>query len=371
MLTFGRQMVKLYSSIFVKSTRLFHYSLVFFLCLIAACKSNQPNKIKLVWKDSLAKGILIPNRIIDDLDKYPLYVSLNGADHDVLGTFIKTDTGVLFEPVIPLSQGMEYGILQANRVVGKIAVPIKSAAPPTVIAIYPQADTVPENLLKFYIEFSKPMRTGNALDYIFLLDKSRDTLQRIFLDLKPELWDQSDKVLTVWIDPGRIKRDLVLNKELGNPLHNHQTYELVISEKWKDRNGLSLGKSFSKKFTAGPRVDEQLNINQWRIAAPKSGTTTPLVVYIGQPLDHYLLKESINVLDSNGGLIKGSVKLADNDKTWMFTPAVAWQAAPYKLRSDARLEDLAGNNLNKVFDRDIYKQKKNDNAYYERKFDIR
>jgi hypothetical protein len=215
------------------------------------------------------------------------------------------------------------------------------------------------------------MQTGNALEYVFLLDKNRDTLDRIFLDLKPELWDESDKVLTVWIDPGRIKRDLVLNKELGNPLHSRQTYELVISGKWKDRRGLSLGKEISKKFVAGPRVDEQLSVDQWRVAAPKSGTMEPLIIYSGYPLDHYLLQESLNVLNADGKSVKGKVTLADKDKTWKFAPSTQWASGKYKTRVAARLEDLAGNNLNKVFDRDIYKQKKNDNAYYEREFEVK
>jgi len=188
--------------------------------------------------------------------------------------------------------------------------------------------------------------------------------------LKPELWDPTDKVLTLWIDPGRIKRDLVLNKELGNPLHSHQTYELVISGKWKDRRGLALGKSISKKFVAASRVDTQLDINKWRIKTPKAGTKKPLVLYLDYPADHYLLLESLNVLTSDGKPVKGTVSLTDKDKVWMFIPDIKWPTGTYKLHVAARLEDLAGNNLNKVFDRDIYKQKKNDNAYYERSFDI-
>ena len=106
MLTFGLQMARLYSLIFIMNTRLFKYSLVFFLCVIAACQPHKVDKITLVWKNWQAKGILIPEYLIQDTDKYPLTVSLNGSDRDVLGSFNKTDTGVLFESIIPLSQGM-------------------------------------------------------------------------------------------------------------------------------------------------------------------------------------------------------------------------------------------------------------------------
>lgn len=370
MLTFGPQMAKPYNFSLIKSTRLFKYGLVFFLFIITACQSNRIDKITLIWKNGQAKGILVPAYLIQDIDKYPLTVSLNGGDHNILGSFTETDTGVLFEPLIPLSRGMEYGILQNNRVVGKIQVAGNSGNPPRVSAIYPQTDTVPENLLKLYIQFSEPMRTGNALDHVFLLDKNRDTLERIFLNLQPELWDTTDRVLTLWIDPGRIKRDLVLNKELGNPLHNKEAYELVISGKWKDRDGISLGKDVSKKFVVAPRADAQLDINKWRIVTPKAGTTNPLIIYVGYPLDHYLLEESVS-LSFQGKAIKGDIITADRDKVIKFKPAANWGAGSYHLIVNARLEDLAGNNLNKIFDRDIYKQKKNDNAYYEREFAIR
>ncbi len=365
-------MVRIYSLQFIMNTRLLKkHSLVFFLCLIAACTTHNGDKIKPLFKDGKAIGILVPADLIRDIDKHPLTVSLNGSDRSVLGNFIQTDSGMLFEPVIPLSAGMEYGVLQANIVIGKIAIPATTGQAPQVVAIYPQADTVPENLLKFYIEFSEPMRTGSALEHIFLLDKNRDTLQRIFLDLKPELWDPTDKQLTVWIDPGRIKRDLVLNKELGNPLHSRQAYELVISGNWKDHRGLRLGKNISKKFTVGPRVDDQLDIKEWHLAAPQADTKQQLMVRFNCPLDHFLLLESLSILTDKGETVNGEISLEDNDKTWIFTPSAQWKGGNYKLRANARLEDLAGNNLNKVFDRDIYKQKKNDNRYYERIFEVK
>ena len=373
MLTFGPQMAKTYNSIFKKGARLYQYSLVFFLFLVTACQNQKANNISLVWEDSRAKGILVPAHLTQDIDKFPLTVSLNGSDHDVLGEFIKTDSGFLFQPLIPLSPGMEYGVLQQNRVVGKIKVPANTGKkPPEVVAVYPLADTLPENLLKFYIQFSEPMQTGNALEHVFLLDRNRDTLDRIFLNLQPELWGEGDRVLTLWIDPGRIKRDLTLNKQLGNPLHKSQHYELVVSEDWKDHRGIKLGKSFSKKFIADNRVDRRVDINTWQMQVPKAGTKQPLVLIFNSPLDHYLLQESINILTVNTRPVKAKLlELSGKDRVWKFTPAENWVAGDYSIRVNSRLEDLAGNNLNKIFDRDIYKQQKADSAYYERAFGIK
>ena len=39
---------------------------------------------------------------------------------------------------------------------------------PEVVAIYPKANELPENTLKFQIEFNVPMREGNFLQHIQL-----------------------------------------------------------------------------------------------------------------------------------------------------------------------------------------------------------
>lgn len=372
MLTFGPQMAKIYNSFFIKYTRLYLYNLVFFLFLTAGCQSNNTDKVKIEWQNGRAKGILIPSHLIQDVEQFPLTVSLNGSDRDVLGAFIKTDTGILFQPLIPLSPGMEYGVLQQNRVVGKVKVPANTdKTPPEVLAVYPLVDTVPENLLKLYIRFSEPMQTGNALEHIFLLDKNRDTLDRIFLNLQPELWGDGDRVLTLWIDPGRIKRDLVLNNQLGNPLHKNQHYELVIATNWKDHRGLSLKNHYSKKFVVAARTDQLLSLNTWNIKPPGAGSRQALYITFAHPLDHYLLQESITVLTTANKPVDGSMELSDNDRIWKFLPSQNWVAGNYKIRVNARLEDLSGNNLNKIFDRDIYKQQKGDNSFYERDFIIK
>ena len=77
---------------------------------------------------------------------------------------------------------------------------------------------MPENLLKIYLRFSHPMREGQSDKYISLIKNGKDTLPDVFLNLQPELWNEDRTVLTVWLDPGRIKRDLQPNLKLGNPL---------------------------------------------------------------------------------------------------------------------------------------------------------
>ncbi|GAB2974954.1 hypothetical protein GCM10027049_06770 [Mucilaginibacter puniceus] len=350
------------------------YSLVFFLlAILPACDSHH-DKIAFAWdKDNHATGILIPSYLLHVEAGVPiessLKVTLADGNQNILGTLSEDGDAILFTPVIPPSPGLTYKIIQAGKYIGEIKVPLSNINDaPKIVAIYPQGDTLPENNLKFYLQFSHPMLTGSAIDHITLLD-GKDTLHDVFLNLQPELWDTTGKVLTLWLDPGRIKRGLVLNRERGNPLKKADKYRLVVSSKWKDSRGLNL-QEYSKEFVAGAWDDQQPDINKWGINLPSSDTKNPLVIKLNEPLDHYLLQESIVILNSKGAVVNGAVRISDNDTVWSFTPTAPWQKDDYTLRVNSKLEDLAGNNLNKVFDRDITKQAKRDELYYQRKFAI-
>lgn len=50
-----------------------------------------------------------------------------------------------------------------------------------VEAIYPLTDSIPVNVLKFYIQFSEPMREGDFLNHVYLYDeKGNDLKKRVF-----------------------------------------------------------------------------------------------------------------------------------------------------------------------------------------------
>jgi hypothetical protein len=162
----------------------------------------------------------------------------------------------------------------------------------------------------------------------------------------------------------------VLNRELGNPLKKAESYQLVVSQKWKDTHGLTLSKNYTKQFVAGGRDEQTPDLANWQLQVPKARTATLLVVNIPESLDHYLLQESVNVTDVSGKTIEGTIRINNQDRQWRFTPASSWKAQPYKLRVKGKLEDLTGNNLNRVFDRDITKDKQRKQEYYERGFEV-
>ena len=279
---------------------------------------------------------------------------------------------IVFKPLIPFSRGLNYEIIFRNRQIGKIKIPVANEEDAgSVSAVYPTMDTLPENLLKLYLQFSHPMREGQSQKYITLLNNRNDTIPNVFLDLQPELWNEERTVLTIWLDPGRIKRDLIPNQKMGNPIKKGERYTLAISANWKDVQGLNLSKSFTKQFLVGSRDSLSPGPNKWTLDLPSAGTNQPLTINFGEPLDYFLLQETIQIVDVNGKRIATHLQIGNKERKLEFIPKQQWKAGRYRLQILSHLEDLSGNNLKRPFDRDIsLPQPTTDKLFVEREFVI-
>ncbi len=331
------------------------YNLIFF---VSCQQSAEDTGIRIRWADKRATGLLIPRQLAPSVPpeslNQRLVVRLAGNETAMLGRFQRVDNDILFEPLIPLTRGLHYTIWLRDKRLGEIAIPrLNPDDKPAVLAIYPTPDSLPENLLKIYLHFSRPMREGQSPKYVAILKNRTDTLPGVLLDLQPELWNADRTLLTLWLDPGRIKRDLQPNKQLGTPLQTGVSYQVVVSANWPDAQGATLVRGATKSFVTVPRDSLSPNPERWVIQPPKQGRADPLVVAFGEPLDYSLLTETLHVLDEDGRAIAGTWQSVDEERRGLFKPAMAWKAGRYRLKTESRLEDLAGNNLNRPFDRDV------------------
>jgi hypothetical protein len=168
-----------------------------------------------------------------------------------------------------------------------------------------------------------------------------------FLELDQELWDPDNQRLTVLFDPGRIKRGLVPEQEIGPPLVEGKKFTIAVDKDWQDARGISLVEGFEKAFSVGPADRISPDPKQWKITAPKAGTSDALVVDFPKPMDYALLQRLLSVAG-----IAGDITVDREETEWRFTPHAAWKAGSYSLVADATLEDLAGNHLDRAFDVD-------------------
>jgi hypothetical protein len=211
---------------------------------------------------------------------------------------------------------------------------------------------LPSNTLRWYIEFSSPMETGNALAHVHLLDEAGREVKGAFLALDQELWDPERRRVTLLFDPGRVKRGVRTNEESGAPLVDGRRYRLVVDDSWPDGTGAALASGAELAFAAGGDDRRSPDPAQWRLTIPSAGTRDGLAVAFGESLDHALAQRMVTVYDMLGTRVGGTVTLAANDSVWVFSPERAWSEGDYSLHVDSALEDVAGNSVAQVFDTD-------------------
>ncbi len=301
------------------------------------------------------------------------------------GSYGIENNGVRFVPAFPIEPGLRYRAsfypdkLSGNGGQGRFVtalfhLPAPAALASTIVKqIYPSADLLPENLLKFYVHFSAPMARGHIYDHIHLRDSAGKDIELPFLEIDEELWDPSMTRLTLFIDPGRIKRGVTPLEEVGPALQQSQRYTLLIASEWKDAMGARLQKTFEKRFRVGPPDRDPIEPAQWKIQPPKAITREPLIILFPKSLDHALAQRVIRVMDAANRAVVGRIDMVDEERRWRFVPADAWASGRYSVSVEKTLEDLAGNNIGKAFEVDLFEsvQRRFTNAAVKLPFEVR
>ena len=186
------------------------------------------------------------------------------------------ETHWTFTPLVPFDQEVAYTIVSNGRTaVFEIANTV-DYVPLEITGIYPNTREVPANILKWYIQFSKPVNPVKIYDHIYFLDEKGEPIDRSILHLGAPLLSADGTLLTVWIEPGRQKRLLGPHRHLGSVFQPSKNYTLHISETLKDSEGLPMVKSIHYEFTTTESDRIQPAITQWEILSPVAQSRQPL-----------------------------------------------------------------------------------------------
>ena len=332
-----------------------------FLLIFAWAATVARAEITVRWIET-NKTIVVVSGVDRDVDPKALSVYADQGDlktdmslPPMLGRYWSEPRRLYFEPRFPLQPGVNYRAVyrvnaKALPIVATFKLALEVSEPTTVVAqIYPTADLLPENLLKFYVHFSAPMSRGHIYDHIRLLDERDRPVELPFLEIDEELWTPDLKRLTLFIDPGRIKRGVKPLEEVGPALQEGKRFTLMIDQAWQDSGGRPLKEHFRKVFQVGPPDRNPPDPILWKIDSPRAGTRDPLKVSFSKPMDHALALRMISVPK-----VIGTASLEDHERLWKFVPAAEWQAGRYNLQIESIIEDLAGNNIGKLFEVDVF-----------------
>lgn len=315
---------------------------------VVACGAKETGPVTIHWYDNKAYSISIDRSLFQSEDIEPS-LRVSGSAYDILGSFAETPDIIRFTPAVPLARGQAYDLFSRDDKIYSFIIPVDTTAiSPVVAASFPSCDTVPENLLKMYLVFNQPMMEGRAYEHIHLFDlQTGDTIKAAFLDLQPELWSEDQRTLTLWLDPGRIKQDLIPNKELGAVLDKNKRYRLVVSPGWKSKSGLPLSVDYSRELITAGRDSGKPDVTTWNVTAGED-----VVVDVHESLDWSLLNSVISVWGGDTR-IEGTTNVQPCEKGFRFTPKEPLPPGTYRITIESRLEDLAGNNLTRLFETDV------------------
>lgn len=278
----------------------------------------------------------------------------------VVGRYDIAGGDLIFQPSFGFDAGRSYRVdvdpsrlphpRDAQPISTLVSLPADLRPPMARVAhVWPSGEW-PENLLRFYVEFSGPMSRTSGLGHIRLIDEAGDVVVDPFLPLEADFWNQDATRYTVFFDPGRVKTDILPNREMGRALEAGRTYTLEVSEQWLDAHGQPLVETFRREIRIGASDEQAIEPARWTIDAPAPGTRDALVVRFGEPLDHGLLARAVGVRRTGGGEVAGEVTIAAAETEWRLVPIAPWQAGAYEIIALPILEDAAGNRIGRPFE---------------------
>jgi hypothetical protein len=320
--------------------------------------AGRPAAVSAVWSqcgdaDCIRLRGLAPGA---EVQVRPVVAAVPGGPFPAMaGRLAHDGDDVCFMPRFPFVDGRSYTITVAGAVVGVLTRPRPPRLAVTeVLAIYPTAAEVPRNLLRFYLWFSAPMSEGYAARYVRLADPvTGEPLTGALLPTASELWSGDRRRLTVLLDPARITRGLAAHREIGYPLRRGEPFRLVVESGFHDAAGHPLRGPAERQYAVGPDERRRVEPGAWALAAPPAGTREPLGAAFGRPLDHGLLRRCLYVTGPDGQPVPGLAEPGPEERSWRLTPRRPWAPGLHELVVDPVLEDLAGNSVSRVFDRDL------------------
>lgn len=232
---------------------------------------------------------------------------------------------------------------------------------PEVVMVYPSTDSIPVNVLRFYIRFNVPMQEMNILNHIKLTNEEGKNITGVFFENQYELWNEDRSEVTLIVDPGRVKLGLLANNKMGRAFDEGKKYTLTIDSLLLDFNNQALSKSFTTSFVAVKEDRLAPDAKNWNVFSPKANTKEAIVIDFNDKIDHISAQTFIKVF-KNGNEIKGTISLLNEEQKWVFHPYKKWKKGNYSIIVHPNLEDISANSLNQIFDHSPsdFKQKNKD-----------
>lgn len=281
----------------------------------------------------------------------------------LLGRFDLDGSALRFTPRFPPAPGLivearfsarnwhgDEAFTGSDILTASFAIPRSDAVRTTrVEAVYPATETVPANLLRFYVHFNAPMGARHVLPHVELLDEDGHAIDTAFVEVEGGLWDPTRSRLTLFIHPGRVKRGVGPHQAMGPVLEEGRSYTLRVGEEATDDFGRRLAEPYEQAFKVGPEDHASPDPGRWMLTPPASPNGA-LRVELIEPADIALLLRMPVVVDADGSQVDGQIDVSSDGLSFAFRAYSSWVPGEYELRIPSTLEDASGNRVGREFE---------------------
>ena len=216
--------------------------------------SQTETQVRLENRDT-GDRFLITNIKDPSIAKVTVYLDeVKNSDPPMLGSTSIENGNLVFTPRFSLQPGTRFRVMVQSEPALEpeafiVETPERNEKKPEVVAVYPSSDSLPENTLRFYVQFSAPMRKGDIYRHLSIREVGGKIVELPFLEIEQEFWSRDSKRLTLLLDPGRVKRGLKPREEMGPILVQGKTYELVVDGDWSNSHGQKAWQRFHQAFS--------------------------------------------------------------------------------------------------------------------------
>lgn len=265
------------------------------------------------------------------------------------------------KPAVVLGNGMEFEWLvyyKGDTICKRFKTPIPTASKNDsikVLAVYPNKDNIPSNILLFHVFFSQAMaEDAQAYKYVHIINEAGVEIP--FAWRQKASWSDSGRQLVLMVHPGRIKSGINYAKDAGPLFEPGKFYTFVVDDSIRPMIPGTKVKAYSKKLYV-MKDDHKLPqfIPYTKVNILKVNTRQNLSIAFNEPMDYGAVSIGLEVKDSKGNTIKGQYHPI-NDSLWNFIPDHPWNKGQYQVMYNDYLADLASNHIKRAFEVQDVKQ---------------
>ena len=347
-----------------KKIKNFHILLFLFLCNFCfsqeiSITSSNPNK-------PVFKVYPIEENIKQPSAVFKIFMIQDSIESQtpLLGSYSYVKDTIFFEPQFELGEGLTFNVnfSYKNNTIKKTyktkSVDNSINQKTDIQEIYPRNNKIPKNILIFYVEFSAPMTEDeSAYRYVNLLDENKKVIPHVWYNKARWI---SDKVMTLMIHPGRVKKDISYYDNLGEIFTVGKKYYLEITDRIKPLNSKSKLISFTKEFEITNPINTCPKFIEDKLQIPKRNTSDKLKIVFDRPIDIFSAQIGISVYNyKSDKIVEGKIIAGPDDTEWYFMPDQPWTEKKYTLILNKYISDPSGNSLNKPFEATVVKKSYN------------